>query len=115
MRATVVFLVGVTLGCSHTQMSQPSPWPFADKPNVAVFTTKSVASGKDSILFVSHDADDGSWQFLGSDELTEGTASVVGLSSVVRLDASIAELADLPLGWIAHRETRRDPWTREAR
>jgi hypothetical protein len=108
-------LVAVTLGCSHVEMSQPSSWPFTDKPNVAVFTTKSVAAGKDPILFVSHDVHDGAWQFLGSDEPTEGSASLVALSEVVRLDATTGALADLPLGWIAQRESAGAPWRRRAR
>ena len=115
MRMTLAVLATSVLGCSHAEMSQPSPWPFADKPNVAVFTTKSVSSGKDPILFVSHDADDGAWQFLGSDELTEDSASVISLSSALRLDPTIAALADLPHGWIAHRVSASAPWRRQAR
>lgn len=94
-------------------MSPPAPWPFADKPSVAVFTTKSVALGKDRILFVSHDAEDGAWQFLGKDEWTEDSASVVALSSIVRLDPTITKLADLPLGWIAFRNSVDALWQRQ--
>ena len=39
-------------------------WPFDDPPNVAVVTTRDVTEDKVPILFVSHDRDDGAWQFL---------------------------------------------------
>jgi hypothetical protein len=89
-------------------------WRFSDPPNVAVITTKKVVSGDDWIAFVSHDADDGGWQFLNkeSGSRNEADASVVGLCEIVEMDDSIAELADLPLGWHAWRDSRASPWKR---
>ena len=43
-------------------------WPFSDPPNVAVFTTGQVVRGERAVLYVSHDADDGAWQFLTGDD-----------------------------------------------
>jgi hypothetical protein len=37
---------------------------------------------------------------------------LVGLQEVVRLDESIQELADLPEGWHAWRESKSSPWER---
>jgi hypothetical protein len=92
-------------------------WKFADPPNVAVFTTRKVVSGEDWIALVTHDADDGAWQFLStqSEPLTETDGRVVGLSEIVQLDASVTELADLPLGWYAWRTSKCSPWQRAAR
>jgi hypothetical protein len=89
-------------------------WKFADPPDVAVISTRKVVSGDDWIAFVSHDADDGGWQFLDNapGPLNEVDASVVSLSEIVALDASVNELADLPLGWQAWRDTRHSPWKR---
>jgi hypothetical protein len=89
-------------------------WKFSDPPNVAVITSRKVMSGEQWIAFVSHDEDDGGWQFLnsGSAPPNEADASVVGLGEIVQLDASIVELSDLPLGWHAWRETRASPWKR---
>src|SRR4051794_14128998 len=42
-------------------------WPFANPPDVAAITTRQVVHGGEPILLVSHDADDGSWQFLTGD------------------------------------------------
>lgn len=89
-------------------------WKFADPPNVAVITTRKVLSGEDWIALVTHEADDGAWQFLNSqsEPLTEADASVVGLSEIVELDTSVMELADLPLGWCAWRDSPASPWQR---
>lgn len=37
-------------------------WLFEDPPNVAVITSNQVLQGN-PILYVSHDEDDGCWQF----------------------------------------------------
>ena len=39
-------------------------WPFDDSPNVAVITTRQVTEDNAPILLVSHDEEDGGWQFL---------------------------------------------------
>ena len=39
-------------------------WPFADPKDVAVITLKSIAMGGSPVLHVTHDADDGMWQYL---------------------------------------------------
>lgn len=42
-------------------------WKFADPPNVAVFVDRAVVTRGDWITYVSHDDDDGSWQFHNSE------------------------------------------------
>jgi len=89
-------------------------WPFSEPPNVAVFTTKRVAFKNSWIAYVSHDSDDGSWQFQNehSANLTLEDASVVSLQEVLDLDPSIALLADLPMGWCARRSSKDAAWQR---
>ena len=89
-------------------------WPFSDPKNKAVITTKKILSGRDYIRYVTHDIDDGSWQFLNiqSYELSENDAAVVGLDEITELDPSIVELADLPLCWSASRDTEKSKWIR---
>jgi len=89
-------------------------WPFEDPPNVAVFTTKTIAARQQPVLLVSHDDDDGAWQFLpreGAGE--EKDAAVVSLRSMIERDGTLAQLADLPLGWRAWRESPDSPWQRK--
>ena len=89
-------------------------WKFSEPPNMAVITFSAILDGSEEITFVSHDADDGSWQFLGSSEIDETNAMVVSLHSMVELDSTISELADLPLGWHARRESLSGQWQRGA-
>jgi hypothetical protein len=93
-------------------METPAAWPFEDPPNVASITTRPVIDGSSWIALVSHDEDDGGWQFIGPEGPNEDQAMVVGLGSVLKRDASIAELADLPLGWQAWRDGPDEPWQR---
>lgn len=88
------------------------PWPFEDPPNVATFTTRHVIDEGATVLMVAHDADDGTWQFLPGCDVTISDALVVGLGDMVARDPTLAELADLPLGWRATRDHLSSPWRR---
>lgn len=87
-------------------------WKFEDPKNVAVITSRGIMQAGDWIAFVSHDEDDGGWQFHGEHPTQEADAAVVALQSIVALDSSVQELADLPLGWHAWRETKDGAWQR---
>jgi hypothetical protein len=91
-----------------------SSWTFSDPENVAVITTKSILQGA-GVLYVSHDEEDGAWQFLDGQSVSEADAAVVSLREIVEMDNSLMQLADLPLGWIAWRENKTQPWIREDR
>ena len=86
-------------------------WPFADKPN-GVDHHSSRAQGA-PILLVTHDADDGSWQFLCGTTDDPSDARVVGLGQMYKRDPTVGELADLPEGWRASRASADRPWHRE--
>lgn len=88
-------------------------WKFADPPNVAVVTVWPVLRGESFVGAVHHDAEDGGWQFLCADKTFDwADAALVSLTTVVEVDPSINELADLPLGWSASRESKDSPWVR---
>ena len=89
-----------------------APWPFDQPRNRATLTMRQVLDGSEPILLVSHDADDHGWQFIGATDASMDDAKLVGLEHIVRLDPSVLEVADLPPGWQAIRETAGDPWTR---
>jgi hypothetical protein len=93
-------------------MQPPADWPFEDTPNVAAITTRPVMNGASWIALVSHDEDDGGWQFIGPEGADMDQAMLVGLKEVLERDGSIAELADLPLGWRAWRASRGAAWQR---
>jgi hypothetical protein len=89
-------------------------WPFADPKNVAVFTSTQIMRHGQPILYVTHDEEDGAWQFhAGAPSVPTADAMIVALEEVVNLDPTICQLADLPYGWFAERDTARSPWKRE--
>jgi len=71
-------------------------WIFADPPNVAVITTVSILEARRPILYVSHDKEDGCWQFLDGNSVSMNDAKVIAFHRIVSLDSSIKKLADLP-------------------
>ena len=94
----------------------PTDWPFPDDPpNVAVIATREIVDGSQWIALVSLDEEDGDWQFIGPGGAQMDEAMVVALSTVFERDPSIAELADLPLGWKAWRDGPDTPWQRGPR
>jgi hypothetical protein len=89
-----------------------SSWPFEDPPNLAVITLKRILDAEQPIRYVSHDLDDGGWQFLDGGDVDDEDAMVVGLGTILRFDATVGELADLPLGWYAWRSAVGEQWQR---
>jgi hypothetical protein len=88
-------------------------WPFSDPPNLAAFTSKGILAGRDWVYYVSHDEDDGAWQFHPkSGPASEEDAAVAGLKTLLDLDQSLAQIADLPLGWCAWRDDESSEWQR---
>jgi hypothetical protein len=88
-------------------------WPFADARKTAVFTTQDIIEEGKPILLVTHDQDDGVWQFHTGGIVPASEAKVVALYEIIFRDPSIVELADLPLGWSAVRDSITSPWKRQ--
>jgi hypothetical protein len=87
-------------------------WKFSDPPHTMVFLSKAVQSGAEPITYVSHDSEDGAWQFLG-DGMAGGEKPVICcFHHPIDNDRSLVELADLPLGWWAERTKPGEPWLR---
>jgi hypothetical protein len=90
-------------------------WPFRSPQDLAVITLDRILDGRNPILYVTHDEDDGGWQFLDGDDVSEEDARVVGLAQMAKHDPTIRQLADLPIGWYAVRESLGGPWQRSPR
>jgi hypothetical protein len=88
----------------------PNDWLFAEPHNMAILTTSGIIERKYPVLYVSHDADDGSWQFHSGAEINIEDAKVISLGEIVNLDKSLLSLADLPLGWVAVRSSKNSFW-----
>jgi hypothetical protein len=89
-----------------------SDWPFPDPPTCVARTLRQIAQDGEGIHCVTHDAEDGCWQFLGIHYPHEKDAVMVSLEEMTILDPAILTLADLPLGWFAWRDKPADPWQR---
>jgi len=87
-------------------------WKFPDSPHAHAFLSKTVNEGMEPVTYVSHDAEDGAWQFLGDSMADESRPVVVCLHHPIDRDRSLAELADLPVGWYAERRKVGEAWIR---
>ena len=85
-------------------------YKFADSKNTACISCVHVVKYSRPILHVTHDEDDGCWQFLCGESHDESQAMVVGLGRIVDLDSSVNELYDLKLGGSASRPKLNEPW-----
>ena len=85
---------------------------FSESDNTAVFTTKFVAIDKKNITRVTHENEDGAWQFFSDDKFDnlEDVLMVVGLGEIIEIDHTVLELADMPKGYFAHRKFKGDKW-----
>jgi hypothetical protein len=88
-----------------------SNWNFVEPYNLGVFTTAKVLNGE-PILMVTHDRDDGGWQFLTGATEAPDQGRRVPLLELVRRDPSLNEIGNLMLGGMAVRDSSHDPWQR---
>lgn len=86
---------------------------FEPPLDTAVFTTKFVLDDNKTITYVTHEIEDGAWQFFSDDSFKnfEEVARVVGLQEILDIDNSMLEIADLPLGFCATRKDKFGKWT----
>lgn len=84
--------------------------PFYDAPNTATITCCHVIDQRAAILYVTHDEEDGVWQFLCGKAHETDEAKLVSLKSVFDLDNSVGILKDMPCGCYAERKTENDDW-----
>ena len=84
-------------------------FPFEDAPNTACFTCSHVLEDGKPILYVSHD-EDGYWQFLCGGQHTAEDARVVSLESILNLDETMGDLAELDYGEYAEAKNRASEW-----
>lgn len=84
-------------------------FPFSDTPDTACFTCCHVLNENKPILYVSHD-EDGYWQFLCGGQHTQADAKIVSLAEILKIDRSIADLAELNYGEYAEAADIESDW-----
>ena len=85
-------------------------YTFYDDHDTAAIICCHITENKAPILYVSHDEDDGMWQFLCGKEHEIDEARLVSLKWVFDLDQSVSTLKDMPCGCYAERKTQNDDW-----
>ena len=85
-------------------------FPFHEQPNTAVITCSHILDKKEPVLYVSHDEDDGMWQFLCGRSHSASDARIVSLEEMFLLDSTVGGVAELPRGSSAAREKPSDDW-----
>ncbi len=85
-------------------------WTFDQGKNVACITVRDVIENGKPILYVSHDTDDHSWQFLTGADLSFDDAMVVSMGSMVEIDSTLLDIGHMPPGFHATRSSISDDW-----
>lgn len=84
-------------------------FPFKDSPNTACFTCCHVLNDNKPILRVSHD-EDGYWQFLCGENHKEEEARIVSLATILEIDETMGDLAELDYGEYVEAENETSNW-----
>ena len=66
--------------------------------------------GKNPITFISHDKEDGMWQFLCSEDHNLEDIRLISLAEACKIDESIGQVADLPRGFVMERTEAKGRW-----
>ncbi|MQP25832.1 hypothetical protein GFJ94_12230 [Flavobacterium sp. LMO8] len=74
------------------------------------FTFEHVFEEGKDILYVSHD-EDGDWQFMcGESNHVPENGKLICLEHIIKLDSTLNEIAEIPLGHVAERKKRGEKW-----
>ena len=90
---------------------QNSVYKFQDAENTVCFVCDHVLNKERPILNVTHDIEDGIWQFMcGQHDHDESNAKIISLKQATEIDNTINDLYEMPLGVGAERESISDKW-----
>ncbi|EGQ7649858.1 MULTISPECIES: hypothetical protein [Vibrio] len=88
-------------------------WNFDQDKNVAALITKQVVEQGLPILQVIHYSDDHSWAFMCGTTSNPSDTLVVSMEQAVSFDVSLYEIATMPPGCIASRNSVEEGWVCE--
>jgi hypothetical protein len=83
--------------------------------NAGVITTEIIAAGKSPVLLVIHEAGHGGWQFHDGSDVRGQRIVAIAKEDVLKMDPTLINVTDLPVGWQARRRNRADVWVRSRR
>jgi hypothetical protein len=86
-------------------------YKFTEPKDTACFVCDHVLTKHSAILYATHEAEDGFWQFLcGEHDHADDDYKIISLGQAVGIDESINDLYEMPLGIGADRETQSAKW-----
>ena len=85
-------------------------WNFDQSRDVAALPTRQVITDKLPILIVTHYEEDCSWAFTCGTTNRSEDAMLVSMGKIVDRDPSLRDIADLPPGWSAYRDSADAQW-----
>ncbi|EGR0804840.1 hypothetical protein ACA877_004673 [Vibrio alginolyticus] len=88
-------------------------WNFDQDKNVAALITKQVVEQGLPILQVIHYSDEHSWAFMCGTTSNPSDTLVVSMEQAVSFDVSLYEIATMPPGCIASRNSVEEGWVCE--
>ena len=88
-------------------------YPFNDEPDTMAITCCHILQEKSDILYVSHDEEDGMWQFLCGKLHIISDARIVSMYEMFATDNSVAQIANMPCGYVAERVDKNSDWVIE--
>ena len=89
---------------------EKTDYPFEDSANTASIICRHIVHEGKPVLYVSHDEEDGMWQFMCGGTHNTEDAMVVALKEAYDCDNSVGALSQMPCGYYAERETQNSDW-----
>jgi hypothetical protein len=97
--------------------TEPKHAAWDDPVDIAALVVPEVATGQKPVLFVVHDLGLGDglggWLFFDGEDVAGRKPTGIAKVDLLKMDPTLAEVTDLPVGWQARREAPGKPWTRE--
>ena len=92
-------------------LGNKTDYKFKEPKNTACFVCNHVLEKNRPILFVSHESNDGSWQFLcGENDHSEENIRIISIEEAIKLDSTLNELYEMPEGFGAERKEVGKKW-----
>ncbi|MBX9948185.1 MAG: hypothetical protein K2Y39_03380 [Candidatus Obscuribacterales bacterium] len=87
---------------------------FNETPDTVAVTSAFITRKERPILLVSHYPGEDGWAFLTGGTFSVEESQLVAIKTIIAIDPTVTEVADLPPGWSAERETVGGEWRRYA-